>query len=87
MYAVFVGLGTMGTVMNEMTFFDEPFRWSKIGLIVVLIIGILGLKMVTDEAEISPSRTELIYLFSSVLLEIIHHSIHDHTIMDIKLTL
>ncbi|REK77075.1 DMT family transporter [Paenibacillus paeoniae] len=46
-YAVFVGLGTVGTVLVEMSVFGEPFRWSKIGLVAVLLVGIVGLKMVT----------------------------------------
>lgn len=50
-YAVFVGLGTVGTVIVEMAVFGEPFRWSKVGLIAVLLIGIIGLKMVTHGGE------------------------------------
>lgn len=46
-YAVFVGLGTAGTVLSEMVFFHEPFQLSKIILIVVLLIGVIGLKIVT----------------------------------------
>ncbi|MEF2245766.1 MULTISPECIES: DMT family transporter [unclassified Paenibacillus] len=48
-YAVFVGIGTAGTVVSEMTIFGEPFSWGKIILIIVLLIGIIGLKLVTDE--------------------------------------
>ncbi|MDQ1143906.1 paired small multidrug resistance pump [Bacillus sp. SORGH_AS 510] len=29
-YAVFVGLGTAGTVITEMIFFGEPFKMTKI---------------------------------------------------------
>ncbi|RJE90222.1 QacE family quaternary ammonium compound efflux SMR transporter [Paenibacillus sp. 1011MAR3C5] len=53
-YAVFVGLGTVGTVLVEMTVFGEPFRWSKIGLVAVLLIGIIGLKMVTHDGDEDP---------------------------------
>ena len=35
-YAVFVGLGTAGTVLAEILFFGEPFDWRKI-----LLIGLL----------------------------------------------
>ncbi|WP_338471415.1 SMR family transporter [Niallia sp. XMNu-256] len=48
-YAIFVGLGTAGTVISEILFFGEPFRWEKILLILVLLIGVIGLKLVTDE--------------------------------------
>lgn len=48
-YAVFVGLGTAGTVISEMVLYGEPFSWIKVGLIAVLLVGILGLKLVTHE--------------------------------------
>ncbi|GGA78567.1 DMT family transporter [Ornithinibacillus halotolerans] len=50
-YAVFVGLGTAGTVISEILFFDEPFRWIKIILIFTLLVGVIGLKLVTDEGN------------------------------------
>ncbi|RNB60275.1 QacE family quaternary ammonium compound efflux SMR transporter [Brevibacillus gelatini] len=50
-YAVFVGLGTAGTVIVEMVVFQEPFSWVKIGLIALLLTGIIGLKLVTHEQE------------------------------------
>ncbi|TKC16170.1 DMT family transporter [Robertmurraya kyonggiensis] len=46
-YAVFVGLGTAGTVISEILFFGESFKWEKIVLILLLLIGIVGLKLVT----------------------------------------
>lgn len=50
-YAVFVGLGTAGSVIAEMTMFDVPFRWSKIAFIALLLSGVIGLKLVTHERE------------------------------------
>ena len=47
-YTVFVGLGTAGAVLSEILFFDEPFNLMKIILIAVLLIGVIGLKQVTD---------------------------------------
>lgn len=47
-YAVFVGLGAGGTVIAEILFFGEPFMWEKIFLIAVLLSGVIGLKLVTD---------------------------------------
>jgi paired small multidrug resistance pump len=47
-YAIFVGLGTAGTVISEILFFGEPFKWGKILLILLLLIGVMGLKLVTD---------------------------------------
>ena len=50
-YAVFVGLGTAGTVLSEILFFGEPVKAAKLVLILVLLIGVIGLKLVTDETE------------------------------------
>src|SRR5699024_8300304 len=47
-YAVFVGLGAGGTVIAEILLFGEPFRWGKIFLIAVLLAGVIGLKLVTE---------------------------------------
>lgn len=48
-YAVFVGLGTTGTVFSDIVFFDEPFKVTKVLLILVLLGGVLGLKLVTKD--------------------------------------
>ncbi|RXZ79672.1 QacE family quaternary ammonium compound efflux SMR transporter [Paenibacillaceae bacterium] len=50
-YAVFVGLGTAGTVISEIILFGEPFKLIKIALIVLLLGGVVGLKLVTDEQK------------------------------------
>jgi paired small multidrug resistance pump len=50
-YAVFVGLGTAGTVASEILFFDEPFKFVKLLLILLLLVGVVGLKLVTNENE------------------------------------
>jgi paired small multidrug resistance pump len=50
-YAVFVGLGTAGTVVAESVFFHEPLQPVKLILIAVLLIGVIGLKLVTKESE------------------------------------
>lgn len=47
-YAVFVGLGTAGTVVSEIIFFNEPLQWEKILLIGLILAGVMGLKLVTD---------------------------------------
>ncbi|MCM3570657.1 multidrug efflux SMR transporter [Neobacillus mesonae] len=48
-YAVFVGLGTTGTVLSDIIFFGEPFEIKKMLLILILLIGVIGLKLVTDD--------------------------------------
>lgn len=50
-YAVFVGLGTAGTVVAEILFFNEPIKWMKIVLILFLLAGVIGLKLVTTSKE------------------------------------
>ncbi len=48
-YAVFVGLGTAGTVFSEILFFGEPFKVEKLLLILLLLAGVIGLKLVTKD--------------------------------------
>ncbi|MFJ7467477.1 DMT family transporter [Peribacillus frigoritolerans] len=48
-YAVFVGMGTAGTVFSEIIFFGESFKLSKTLLILLLLSGVIGLKLVTDD--------------------------------------
>ncbi|KAA9005488.1 multidrug efflux SMR transporter [Paenibacillus spiritus] len=48
-YAVFTGLGTAGSAVAEVWFFGEPFRLSKMLLTAVLLAGIIGLKLLTDQ--------------------------------------
>ncbi|MEK3990026.1 SMR family transporter [Robertmurraya sp. FSL R5-0851] len=48
-YAVFVGLGTVGTVLADILFFGDIFKIEKMLLILILLIGIIGLKIVTGE--------------------------------------
>lgn len=50
-YAVFVGLGTAGTVIVEMLFFNEPFKLVKILLIGVLLLGVIGLKLLSGDKK------------------------------------
>ena len=51
-YAVFVGLGTAGTVLVEMLFFNEPFKLIKIILIAILLVGVLGLKLLSSDKKV-----------------------------------
>ncbi|MCQ6276560.1 multidrug efflux SMR transporter [Bacillus sp. V3B] len=50
-YAVFTGIGTAGTVVIGMVLFDEIFSWMKIFFIVLLLVGVLGLKLITTESD------------------------------------
>ncbi|SEW18243.1 paired small multidrug resistance pump [Aliicoccus persicus] len=48
-YAVFVGLGTVGTVLIDFIFFELDFSFGIVFFILLLLVGILGLKTVTDD--------------------------------------
>ncbi|MFJ7734969.1 DMT family transporter [Lysinibacillus sp. NPDC097287] len=48
-YAVFVGLGTAGTVLADSLLFGEPWKLAKIASIAVLLAGVIGLKLLTGE--------------------------------------
>lgn len=50
-YTVFVGLGAGGTVVAEILLFGEPFMLEKVLLIAVLLSGVIGLKLVTDDEK------------------------------------
>lgn len=43
-YAVFTGIGTIGTILVDMFYFHEPFKLIKILLILLLAGFIIGLK-------------------------------------------
>ncbi|WP_128101782.1 multidrug efflux SMR transporter [Paenibacillus sp. DCT19] len=48
-YAVFVGLGTAGTVLAEIILFGATVQTGKMLLIGLLLLGVVGLKMLSKE--------------------------------------
>ncbi|UJL48335.1 multidrug efflux SMR transporter [Virgibacillus sp. NKC19-16] len=48
-YAVFAGLGTVGTVIVDIFFFNAAINMWMIIFIVLLLVGVIGLKTVTGE--------------------------------------
>lgn len=50
-YAVFVGLGTTGTVLAEILLFGAEVKGSKLLLIGVLLLGVVGLKIQSKEKK------------------------------------
>lgn len=54
-YAVFVGLGTAGTVIADIVLFDAPVQLAKIVLIGILLLGVIGLKLLskTEDKEVA----------------------------------
>jgi paired small multidrug resistance pump len=50
-YAVYVGLGSLFVVIAGVLVFHEPFSWTKLIFVILLTIGVVGLKLVTDFEE------------------------------------
>lgn len=48
-YAIFVALGTVGTVFVDYFFFNAAINGWMILFILLLLIGVLGLKLVTGD--------------------------------------
>ena len=46
-YAVWAGIGTAGTAVIGMLFFDEPTNLARIGCIGLVVVGIVGLQLQT----------------------------------------
>ena len=44
-YSVWVGIGMVGTVILEMYLFNEPVSLMKLGSVLFIILGIVGLKL------------------------------------------
>jgi quaternary ammonium compound-resistance protein SugE len=44
-YAVWTGIGVVGTVLLGIVLFDEPVTWLRIGSIALVVAGIVGLKL------------------------------------------
>ena len=47
-YAVWTGIGTVGTVLLGMALFGEPATPLRLVFIAMIVGGIIGLKLVTD---------------------------------------
>jgi len=48
-YAVWTGIGTIGTVLLGIILFEEPINIMRIVCLVLIVSGILGLKLVSIE--------------------------------------
>lgn len=46
-YAVWVGVGAVGTAILGILLFDESANWGRIISLLLIIIGIIGLKLAT----------------------------------------
>jgi quaternary ammonium compound-resistance protein SugE len=50
-YAVWVGIGAAGTVILSMLLFDEPASPVRIGLLLLILAGVVGLQLTSGEAS------------------------------------
>lgn len=46
-YAIWVGVGAVGTVILGVVLFDEPVNALRIGSVALIIAGLVGLKLAT----------------------------------------
>ena len=46
-YAVWVGIGAVGTAILGMLLFDEPAYWPRILCLSLIVVGVIGLKIVS----------------------------------------
>lgn len=46
-YAVWVGIGAVGTVVLGIVLFDEPLNALRVGSVVLIVAGLVGLKLAT----------------------------------------
>jgi paired small multidrug resistance pump len=47
-YALFVGLGTLGTVAVDLVVFDAPLHPATLAFIALLVAGVAGLRLTED---------------------------------------
>ncbi|MBZ4039746.1 quaternary ammonium compound efflux SMR transporter SugE [Novilysobacter selenitireducens] len=46
-YAIWVGVGAVGTVILGIVLFDEPVNALRIGSVMLIVAGLVGLKLAT----------------------------------------
>jgi quaternary ammonium compound-resistance protein SugE len=46
-YAVWVGVGAVGTVILGIVLFDEPLNALRVGSVALIVAGLIGLKLAT----------------------------------------
>lgn len=50
-YAIFAAIGTIGTALMDVFFFDQTLSFGKIFFIAILVIGVIGLKLADGKDE------------------------------------
>ena len=52
-YAVWTGIGAVGTVLVGVIAFGDPASAARLGCVVLIVAGIVGLKLVTPDAPLA----------------------------------
>jgi quaternary ammonium compound-resistance protein SugE len=47
-YAVWTGIGAVGTALLGMVLFDEPRDWPRLACILLIVVGITGLRLASS---------------------------------------
>ena len=55
-YAVFAGIGTIGTALMDIFLFGGSFSAGKVLFIAILVIGVIGLNLADNKEEENVSR-------------------------------
>lgn len=50
-YAVWVGIGAVGTVVLSMVLLDEPVNATRIALLALIVVGVVGLQLTAGETS------------------------------------
>ncbi|RXT15314.1 multidrug efflux SMR transporter [Ammoniphilus sp. CFH 90114] len=58
-YAVFTGIGAAGTVIIGMLLFNESVHFMRIFFVIVLLLGIIGLKITTNDVSDEENPTNV----------------------------
>ena len=66
-----MGIGAAGTVIADMLFFGEPFTIMKVVLLLLLLVGIIGLKLSTNDSPKEECNMSWLYLLIAGLLEVL----------------
>lgn len=52
-YAVWTGIGALGTAIVGIAYFHEPRDWPRLVCIGLILIGIIGLKLISPASAVS----------------------------------
>ena len=61
-YAVWTGIGVIGTVIGGMILFDESRDWLRLACVGMILLGIVGLKLQHASADDPPQLADQILL-------------------------